>query len=500
MLVDTEFRNNNLIISYIDKSGQIKLKYRPWSRPTKFITTGDDDPEKSGRFVTWDGRSVKEIYTKYPNKYSVYDFIDNLPIDEREEIYSYNEPDIFFIDIENEILNTGKPQPHLAESAIQTISIVNKNKILVIGTETLNQSQIESIESDINIHFKKFETKYLFKYIQYKNEFDLLYNFFNKLVPKMPVISGWNVVDYDWVFLVARARKIGVDPDVASFTKKMNQPFNFGGVSGKYGKKINYAEIPAHRIITDYMVLYSKWDTSVKVKESDSLDFVSEKVLGKDVKKVNYEGDLTRLHREDYKKFVFYNAVDSCLVQQIHFKMKYIDILYGMAVLGKIKVKDAFSTLALTEGILREKLRDQKNIVLVRDEQVDEYGDSDSAAIKGGWVKDPVRGMATWTCCFDFASLYPTSMRQFNISADSYKGQQVKGKDYSIFNGHQLMIDPDDIITLNGSVFKKENGVVTQTMTEVYSDRKKWKKVMFEKHEELEKLKSELKILEDMPL
>jgi DNA polymerase elongation subunit (family B) len=493
MLVDHEFRSNNLIISYIDKSGQIKLKYRSWQRPTKFITTGDDDPEKSGRFVTWDGRAVKEIYTKYPNKYSIYDFIDNLPEEERREIYEYNEPDIFFVDIENEILDK-KPEPHLAESAIQTISIVNKNRILVIGTEPLDSNQIQSIESDINNHFKKFETNYIFKYIQYKNEYDLLFNFFNKLVPKMPVITGWNFLEYDWVFLVNRARKIGIEPEVASFTKKLNTAFSANPA------KPNYVEIPSHRVIVDYMELFSKWDTSVKVKESLSLDFASEKILGKDVKKINYEGDLKRLHREDYKKFVFYNAVDSALVQRIHIKMKYVDILYGMAVLGKIRIKDAISTLALTEGILREKLRDQKNIVLVRDEHIDEYGDTDAAGIKGGWVKDPVRGMATWTCCFDFASLYPTTMRQFNISADSYKGQQVKGKDYSIFNGHQLMINDDDIVTLNGSVFKKEIGVVTAVMGEVYSDRKKWKKTMMEKHEELEKLKAELKNLEDTPL
>ena len=499
MLCDFEYRNNNLVISYVDNQGLIKLKYKPWSRVTKFIKCGDDDPEKSGQYVTWDGSSTKCIYTRYPNKYSIYDFIDSLPEDEKDEIYSYNEPDIFFIDIENEILTSGKPQPHLAEGAIQSISIVNKNKILVIGTEPLNQSQVESIESDVNIHFKKFETKYIFKYIQYKNEYDLLHNFFNKLVPKMPVLSGWNFKNYDWVYLVSRARKIGVDPDVSSFTRKMNKPFSAVS-NGKYGAKIDYAEIPAHRIIVDYMELYSKWDTSIKVKESDSLDFVSERVLGKECKKVNYEGDLTRLHREDYKKFIFYNAVDSCLVQRIHIKMKYVDILYGMAVLGKIKVKDAISTLALTEGILREKLRDQKNIVLVRDEHIDEYGDTDVSSIKGGWVKEPVRGMATWTCCFDFASLYPTTMRQFNISADSYKGQQVKGKNYSIFNGHQIPIDPDDIVTLNGSVFKKEVGVVTAVMGEVYNDRKKWKKVMMQKHEELEKLKEELKKLEESPL
>jgi len=485
MLVDWEFRNSNVIISYIDKTGNIKLKYKPWSRPTKFITTGDDDPEKSGRFVTWDGKSVKEIYSKFPNKYSIYDFIDNLPEEERNEIYEYNDPNIFFIDIENEILDK-KPQPQLAESAIQSISIVNKDKILVVGTEPLSQSQCDSIQSDVNLHFDKFSGEYSFKYIQYKNEFDMLYNFFHKLIPKMAVLSGWNFIQYDWVFLVNRARRIGIDPTVASFTRKLIEPF----------QRNDYAEIPAHRVIVDYMMLFDKWDTSVKVKESISLDFASEKILK--VKKVNYEGDLKRLHREDYKKFIFYNAIDSALVQKIHEKMKYVDILYGMSVLGKIKIKDALSTLALTEGILRNKLRDQKNIVLVRDESLND--DDGYSSIKGGWVKDPVRGMATWTCCYDFASLYPTTMQQFNISADSYKGQKVKGKDYSVFNGHQLMVDSEDIVTLNNSVFKKEDGVVTQVMREVYQDRKRWKKQMMEKHIELEDLKEELKRLEEEPL
>jgi len=484
MLVDWEYRSNNVIVSYIDKYGKIKLRYYPWARPTKFITTGDDDPEKSGRYICWDGKATKEIYTKFPNKYSIYDFIDNLPEEEKEEIYGYQEPDIFFIDIENEILDK-KPQPQLAESAIQSISIVNKDKVLVIGTEPLSKGQQESIESDINLKFKKFNTNYKFKYIQYKNEYDMLFNFFNKLVPQMPVLTGWYFVQYDWVFLVNRARKIGVDPSMASFTRKLIEPY----------MRNDFAEIPAHRVVVDYMELFEKWDTSVKVKESSSLDFASEKILG--IKKVNYEGDLTRLHREDYKKFIFYNAVDSILVQQIHFKQKYIDILYGMSVLGKIKIKDAFSTLALTEGILRNKLRDQKNIVLVRDESLDDGGYS---SIKGGWVKEPVRGMATWTCCYDFASLYPTTMQQFNISADSYKGQKVKNKDYAIFNGHQLMVDENDVVTLNGSVFKKEDGVVTQVMREVYQDRKGYKKVMMKKHVELEELKDELEKLEESTL
>jgi len=105
--------------------------------------------------------------------------------------------------------------------------------------------------------------------------------------------------------------------------------------------------------------------------------------------------------------------------------------------------------------------------------------------------------MATWTCCYDFASLYPTTMRQFNISADSYKGQKIKDQHAALFNGHQVELDEDDIITKNGSVFRNEQGVVTQVMTEIYANRKSYKKKMIEKNIELDELIKELKELEN---
>jgi hypothetical protein len=95
MLIDYEFVNGNLICSYVNKKGSIKLKHYPWRRPTKFITTIDEDPERSGDWVTWNGKSVKEIYTRFPNKYSIYDFIESLPEDEKELLYDYNEPNTY---------------------------------------------------------------------------------------------------------------------------------------------------------------------------------------------------------------------------------------------------------------------------------------------------------------------------------------------------------------------------------------------------------------------
>ena len=494
MIVDYEYRDKQLLVSYISDGGWIKMKYYKWPNPQKYVVCSDDDRDKDGRFVTWDGKSCKQIYTRYPDRYCVYDFLDNLPQEEQDTLFKYVEPEIFFVDIENEILDT-KPQPHLAQGSIQSISIVTKNKVLVMGIDALSQEQEKSIRVDINNYFVKFNADYDFKFIRYKNEYEMLLNFFEKYIPKMPVITGWNYTEYDHVYLVNRARKIGIDPSTASATRILRQPFKR---NNKNGKEIaSYCELPAHRLVVDYMELYDKWNTTIKVKEASSLDFVSDGILG--VKKVNYEGSLKTLAATDYKKFIFYNAVDSILVQKIHEKTKWIDILYGISTLSRIKTLDAYSTLPVTEGILRRKLKDEKNVILCKLEKSlpDTVIESAEKAVKGGWVKDPVKGMGYWVACYDFASLYPTCMRMFNISADSYKGVLNATKEFAVFNGHRIELEYNDIKLLNNTVFKNETGIVNQVMTDIYGDRKKFKGFMNKDHDELEDYKRILKEAEE---
>jgi DNA polymerase elongation subunit (family B) len=487
MLIDYEFLNSSLICSYVNDKGNIKLKHFPWKRPSKFITTSDHDPEKSGKWVTWSGKPVKEIYTRNPNKFSIYDFIENLPDEEKDVLFEYNEPNAYFIDIETEILDE-KLEPHLAKSMVLSIAIVHKDKALVMGFDPLKKEEIQEIEDDINEKYgKQLDRKWNFQYKCYKSEYDMLYNFFKGFVPNMSLISGWNVIGFDWVFLVNRYRNIGGDPSVASFTGKLQESW----------KDNDYSEMPKHRLIVDYMELYKKWDTFVKVKESNALDFVAGAVLGEKFGKVSYTGDLKYLYKTDKKKFMFYNVIDSILVQLLHERTRYVDTLYGISQLAHCTVNNAFSTMAQVEGLLRTKLRKQKNIILCKD---DTNESAVAGSVSGGFVLPPLKGMATWTCCYDFASLYPTTIRLLNISADSYKGQMPlkKGEidyqsEFSIFNGHQIRLDKDDIILLNGSVFKNEEGVVSQVMREVYADRKKYKNIMMKEHVEMEALKNERK-------
>ena len=248
-------------------------------------------------------------------------------------------------------------------------------------------------------------------------------------------------------------------------------------------------------MIFDYMQLYEVCDTSIKVKESSSLDFVASKLVG--VEKIKYNGSLQKLYEDDFETFMYYNAVDSVLVQKIHEARNYISIIYAISSLAQIRIVDvvsqmnnALGSLAITEGVLRNRFREMDNIVLFRDEK----GDAD-ATIAGGWVKDPVVGLNQWVVCYDFASLYPTTQRQFYIAPETFVGvQDPKNKDVCD-NGRPIDLNKH-VVCINGVVFEKRSSPTLRMLEDVYADRKKAKKVMMDKKEEYKRIQDEIALLE----
>ncbi len=504
MLVETQYLKNTkkLIVSYVDKSGDIKLKYYNWDNPMKYITCDDNDPHRHPKFKSWDGKSVKQTEVNYPDRYAIYEFLDSLPEKEKEDIFGFNLPKIYFIDIETEIVdgfpeaadildNDGNIIKEGAATQILSISVVYEDKIILLGLKDMPDDMQDRIITNTNKYFEKFDTKYKFKYVKYADEFDMLYAFFYKMVPKMPVLTGWNFLNYDWLYLVNRSKKISktingkeykIYPSVSSLTKRMNKPWG------------SECEIPAHRMIFDYMQLYEICDTSIKVKESSSLDFVSNALVG--VEKIKYNGSLQKLYEDDFETFMYYNAVDSALVQKIHESRNYISIIYAISSLAKIRIVDVISqmnsalgSLAITEGVLRNRFREMDNIVLFKDE--DKQMES---TISGGWVKDPVVGLNKWCVTYDFASLYPRTQVQFFISPENFIGLQSDKDKTKCSNGKD--IDDTHVVCSNGTVFKKRMSPTLVMLEDVYADRKKNKKLMMDKKEELKKIMDEIELLE----
>lgn len=564
MLIDTEYLINTkkLVVSYVDKNGDIKLKYYSWDNPMKYVSCHDTDPQKNPKFKSWDKKSVKQIEVNRPDRYAIYEFLDSLPEDEQKEIFEYNLPKIYFIDIETEIVDgfpeaadikdiDGNITKEGASTKVLSISIVYDDKIILLGLKDLSKDAQDRILQNTNKYFSQYNSDYKFKYIKYDDEFDMLYSFFNKMVPKMPLLTGWNFLNYDWLFLVNRSRKLSkwvngkefkIDPRESSITKRLNKVWS-----------TDY-EIPAHRMIFDYMQLYEICDTSIKVKESSSLDFVSKKLVG--VEKIKFinsiyklksdsiieglgfkEGDICRedkegiymyigtrrvnitkerfetykdkfnivnvsdlqkLYEEDFEIYMYYNAVDSVLVQKIHESKNYISIIYAISALSKIKIVDvvsqmnnALGSLAITEGVLRNRFREMDNIVLFRDEK----GDPESS-IAGGWVKDPIVGMNQWVVVYDFSSLYPTTQRQFFIAPENFIGVQDENDKTKCTNGR--LIEDIHVVCVNGVVFEKRLSPTLNMLEDVYADRKKNKNIMINKKEELKSIMNEIKELEEL--
>ena len=462
MLLDIEQRNSEVIVSYYNKEGKVSFKRYPVSRFENWVVTSNEDRDRHAGILNWDGRSVKKNQSRSFNKFSLIYFIDSLPEKDRDEIFEFNIPRTYFVDIETEIVD-GFPKPEEAKSRILTFSIITpERKAIVLGLDDLSSEQIKKIEEDTNAHFEGYDQDWEFSYYKFKDEYNMLYTFLHKFLPKFPMMTGWNFINYDWQYIVNRCKRLQIDLNEVAITGELDR---------------NDSR-PLHMGILDYMQLYDKYDRSVKVKESNTLDYVSSQVLN--VKKIKYQGSLQDLYENDFKKYVFYNVVDSILVYYIDEKLRSMEVLLTLATITKMPLYKAASPVAVTEALIARKLAEQNKRVGIEYNKEDGKKDGKYA---GAFVKEPISGYYSGVSAFDFASLYPSIMRQFNISPDSYV--EIVTKDQ--INTRRK--DENVIVCENGVVYQKEDSILKKILTDLYAQRKQYKKISYEFYEKTRELK-----------
>jgi len=469
MLLDIEQTDRELIVSYYNKEGKVAFKRYPISQFENWVVTNEDDRYKHPTIRNWDGRPVKKNRSRTYNKFSLIYFMDNLPEKDREEIFEFNVPRTYFVDIETEIVD-GFPKPEEAKSRILTFSIITpERKAIVLGLDDLSSDQIASIEKETNDHFENYDQDWEFSYYKFKNEYDMLYNFLHKFMPKFPMMTGWNFINYDWQYIVNRCKHLQINlTDVA--------------ITGSLDRNDSR---PLHMGILDYMQLYDKYDRSVAVKESNTLDFVSSQVLN--VSKIKYQGGLQDLYENDFKKYVFYNVVDSILVYYIDMQLRSMEVLLTLSTITKMPLYKAASPVAMTEALIARKLVPQNKRVGMDYDKEDSQKDGKYA---GAFVKEPISGYYSGVSAFDFASLYPSIMRQFNISPDAF----VEMIPASQINSRRK--DESVIVCENGVVYQKEDSILKKILSDLYSQRKEYKKTSYDYYEKARDLKKKLEALD----
>lgn len=447
MILDYNFdkKERKLDISYINEKG---MKSFLCFNVNKFKTYYKTP---SGQFPTWDGAKCDTKYTENPSSFDIKEYIADLPGNYQELISQKVFPKLYTFDIETAIAEDGSfPEPTEARQPITTISMVSPDfKCVVLGTRRLVGDDERWVEESFDNYLKN--TKFYqeiglqthsFKYIYFDRERDMLEYFLKNVVANVPVLAGWNSILFDWMYITNRIKNFFPDLSInkASYKGKTFRK----NYQNKKGEKFTLP-MPMHTLILDMMDVIESEEQSI-IKESMSLDYIAHTVLG--VNKIKYNGTLQDLYNKDYARYVYYNAIDSILVQLINRKLKTLDHIYLYSLYTQEKIGACFSKIALTEALVLKQFREDgiKTVYNVNN-------DIDRGQLIGAYVREPKPGIHQWVVCNDFASLYPSTIRTCNLSFENFMGSK------DIFSEEELEMyrkDPNYFVSVNGNVYKND--------------------------------------------
>lgn len=304
---------------------------------------------------------------------------------------------ILTFDIEVEMI-TGTPDPQLGNNEITSIafhdSTTNEYTILILDKTNQVKSEKKNDRTIISCQTEKI----------------LLLKFLDLLEEIQPTImTGWNITNFDIPYLYNRIKgvlgkktSLRLSPINHIFYSPYRNSYTFAGIS-----------------ILDYMTMYKKF--SYKELPSYSLNYVCNFELNRG--KIEYEGNLDDLMKNDINTFIEYNITDCELVLALDAKLQFIDLVRGICHVGHVPYEDYIYSSKYLEGALLTYL---KRIDVVapnkpadRREKMQELQESGKDGFIGAYVKDPVPGRYEWIYDLDLTSLYPSIIMTLNISPET---------------------------------------------------------------------------------
>jgi DNA polymerase elongation subunit (family B) len=374
----------------------------------------------------------------------------------------------------------GFPSPEFAEKEITSIAIKDSitNDYFVFSLKPFDRMKCD-IENPRKIHFK-----------QCRDDKQILRCFIKLMWALEPdILVGWYSNQFDVPYLINRAKRILDDNEYKELS-----PINRVACTKKedsYGRDVFYPFIGGITLL-DYQEMYKKY--TFTPRESYTLDYIAEVELGEN--KINYDefDDLNELWEKNPQKYIFYNLIDTELIDRLDQKLNLINLHCTIAYDAKANLSDPMGTVKLWDVYIFNYLRDQKIMI-------PPFHLKDAERLPGAFVKKPETKIFNWVISGDLNSLYPHLMQQFNISPETL----IKGNNFSErviqynedgkqvvsdkFLNQEIKPNSDYIMAANGYYFDKEReGFTSKLMKQIYAERKIEKKKMLEYEQELENL------------
>lgn len=416
MILDYNFNkySRKLDISYIEDNGAKQILSFNVNRFKAYYST------PTGKFMNWTGERCDVRWVESPSKFEIKTFLAELDEKYKALLSKRVFPKVYTFDIEALADENGEySEPEDARCPISTISICSPDlNTLVLGTlqfseaenQVLQQNFTEYMNNTEYFHELGMKMPYV-KYVYFETEEQMLKYFLNNIVSKVPILTGWNCIKYDWNYIVNRIKNFY--PLLSVKLASCNRRVANKNYKDRFGNKM-ILPMPEHTLILDMMEIIEQEDKKVlPMKESMKLDYIASASMG--IHKIEYTRTLDDLYRNDYGRYVFYNSIDSVLVQLINYRFKTLDHIYLYSLYCNEKIASCFSKIALTEALVYKDFYEQGLKIVYEDKP-----EPARSALMGAYVKRPVPGIHQFCCCNDFASLYPSTIRTCNLSFENY--------------------------------------------------------------------------------
>lgn len=443
MILDYAFNKTKrvLSISYVKENGMKDILNFNVDRFKTFYST------PSGKYFNWDGSKCDVKWTNEPDKFDLKTYMEELDPKYKSKLTGKTSPKLYTWDIE--VVSDEFPTASEAKYPIVTISVCSPDcNVIVLGTKDLGEGGSEYLNSHFSDYISKleyFKTLGLpaptIKYLKFDREKDMLLYFLKNIVAKVPVLAGWNSMLFDWQYVQNRIK--GYYPDINLNNASCNWSMDYKNYTDMVGNKVKLS-LPQHTVLLDMMEVISQDYVVMPIKESLSLDYIAYESLG--VNKIEHEQSLYDLYFDDYQKYVFYNAIDSVLVQMIDKRFKTLQNIYTQALYCREKIGLAFSKIAVSEALVYNYFYDNGIKVIPERER-----DVHRGVLTGAYVRVPTAGKHRYVCCNDFASLYPSSIITCNLSFENFLGNNFTEEQIAAFRK-----DPNYFVSVMGNVYKND--------------------------------------------
>ncbi len=258
------------------------------------------------------------------------------------------------------------------------------------------------------------------------------------------VLTGWNVVNFDFDVLARLAKKLGVRLNIGRGPGALRMRPVRGPGGGQEASIPGRVVLDGIRLLRGAFIRMDAW----------GLDAVAQEVLGegKTMSGGQRGQDILDAFMNDRARFVAYNRTDARLVIDILEKLRVVELAVERSKLTGMPIDRVAGSIASFDFLYLSALHRRKVVA-------PSVRSGGGEANLGGHVLEPETGLYRGVLVYDFQSLYPSLIRTFQIDPLGFlpEGRSADGE--------------APILAPNGAAFRRDRGILTEMLDELFPRR-----------------------------